>query len=247
MKRRTELSESLQRKLNAYALAASAAGVGVLALAQPAEAEIIYTPYTPQSIAGHYCYSIDLDHDGRNEFSICYTTWNSGGDSNHSNVIVSGYYVVVGNGGYARALRSGALIGSSRALKVRCPMADVAHPGSAFKGPWANHGKGVRNRYLGFKFLANDGEIHYGWARLSVMVQRHHYPRFLPVLTGYAYESIPNKPIKAGQTKEVVDDPINDDPVPGASLTDPIPAPVPASLGALAIGAPGMSIWRRKE
>ncbi len=36
------LSESLQRHLNAYALAASAAGVGMLALAQPAEAKIVY-------------------------------------------------------------------------------------------------------------------------------------------------------------------------------------------------------------
>jgi hypothetical protein len=33
------LSESLQRHLNAYALAASAAGVGMSALAQPAEAK----------------------------------------------------------------------------------------------------------------------------------------------------------------------------------------------------------------
>jgi hypothetical protein len=37
------LSESLQRHLNAYALAASAAGVGMSALAQPAEAKIVYT------------------------------------------------------------------------------------------------------------------------------------------------------------------------------------------------------------
>ncbi len=36
----SRLSDSLHHRLNMYALAASAAGVGVLALAQPAEAEI---------------------------------------------------------------------------------------------------------------------------------------------------------------------------------------------------------------
>jgi hypothetical protein len=38
-----ELPRSLHQQLNSYALAASAAGVGVLVLAQPAEAKIIYT------------------------------------------------------------------------------------------------------------------------------------------------------------------------------------------------------------
>jgi len=37
------LSSSMERGLKMYALAARAAGVGVLALAQPAEARIVYT------------------------------------------------------------------------------------------------------------------------------------------------------------------------------------------------------------
>jgi len=41
---RTNLTDSLQRQLNMYALAAGAAGVGVLALTQGAEAKIVYTP-----------------------------------------------------------------------------------------------------------------------------------------------------------------------------------------------------------
>jgi hypothetical protein len=39
----SSLSESVQRQLNMYALAASAAGVSLLALASPAEGRIIYT------------------------------------------------------------------------------------------------------------------------------------------------------------------------------------------------------------
>jgi len=61
-------------------------------------------------------------------------------------------------------------------------------------GSWVN----VKDRYLGIKFKIKD-QIHYGWARLSVQVE-------LPLtitatITGYAYESIPNKPIIAGRTK----------------------------------------------
>jgi len=40
----SQLSESLHHRLNMYAIAAGAAGVGALALAQPAEAKIVYTP-----------------------------------------------------------------------------------------------------------------------------------------------------------------------------------------------------------
>jgi len=55
------------------------------------------------------------------------------------------------------------------------------------------------------------------------------------------------KSIVAGQTKGT-DDWDEEDSGPDASLTSPIPdRPQPASLGALAMGAPGLSIWRRKD
>jgi hypothetical protein len=61
------------------------------------------------------------------------------------------------------------------------------------------------------------------------------------VLTGYAYETIPGKAIVAGQTKGTDD--ISEGP--DAAL---IPnSPQPAVLGALALGAPGLSIWRREQ
>jgi len=63
-------------------------------------------------------------------------------------------------------------------------------------------------------------------------------------LSGYAYETIPNKPIIAGQTKSTDD--IDDSNVrPNAALT--VPTAESATLGALALGAPGLSIWRRDE
>jgi hypothetical protein len=67
-------------------------------------------------------------------------------------------------------------------------------------------------------------------------------PSITATLTGYAYETIPGKGILAGQTKE----PNN------VSLEKPdaavnMPTPEPVTLGALAMGAPGLSIWRREE
>jgi hypothetical protein len=59
------------------------------------------------------------------------------------------------------------------------------------------------------------------------------------ILTGFAYETIPGKAIIAGATKGP------DDPEPVPSL-NPL-TPVAATLGAFAMGAPGLSIWRREE
>jgi hypothetical protein len=93
------------------------------------------------------------------------------------------------------------------------------------------------------KFTIN-GQVHYGWARFNVKVLHdgHNY-RTTPLLTGYAYETVPNKPIITGQTQGPEDD--NDFTEPNASLS--MPARQTATLGMLALGAPALSIWRRKE
>ena len=55
----------------------------------------------------------------------------------------------------------------------------------------------VYDRYLGIMFQIK-GKPHYGWARLNVSGGGGSLGG---VLTGYAYETIPNKPIIAGKTK----------------------------------------------
>ena len=63
------LSESLHYQLNMYTLAATAAGVGALALAQPAEASIIYTR-THHVIRENTHFNLDLNHDGKTDFVL---------------------------------------------------------------------------------------------------------------------------------------------------------------------------------
>jgi hypothetical protein len=61
-------------------------------------------------------------------------------------------------------------------------------------GPWSQ----VKQAYVGLQFVV-EGRIHYGWARVRINSQS---PKGISAtLTGYAYETIPNKPITTGATK----------------------------------------------
>jgi hypothetical protein len=191
-----QLSESLHQRLNAYALAASAAGAGMLALAMPAEARIVYTKTHHAIIAG-YPYEIDLNHDGTRDFVLS-------AKGNYSDYSVSrslwirgrGSNCVVGNSYGAKALYDGVRIAAKDDFIRKGFMARyrnstrMTHYIST--GPWAN----VNDRYLGLKFHVK-GTVHYGWARMSVSFR---YGGEGAILTGYAYETIPNKPIIAGKT-----------------------------------------------
>ncbi len=121
-------------------------------------------------------------------------------------------------------------------MALQCTGAcNASHTSIRTSGPWVN----VTNRYLGLKFKI-DGKSHYGWARLDVKVLRKQR-QIIATLTGYAYETIPNKAIIAGQTKGPGDNTIE---APKASLT--ASASRPGTLGLLALGSRGLSIWRRE-
>ena len=86
---------------------------------------------------------------------------------------------------------------------------------------------GDKNRYLGLQFVIK-GQVHYGWARLTVTFSpQKPAAGVLPILTGYAYETEPNKPILTGKTKG-----------PDVITLDP------ATLGYLAGGASQIPAWR---
>ncbi len=207
-----KISDPLNRQLNAYALAASAAGVSVLALAAASDAKVVYTETHQVTRAGFPLF-IDLNHDGINDFVLRTTIYANSGyfqiglDASglRKNAVAgkrfshSSYFFSA-----ASALPAGANIGPERKFPVRFPFMAVENfdgVGSQYSdvGPWVGKGKGVRNRYLGLKFVVH-GKVHYGWARLSVtLAHRRQYDDVSGTLTGYAYETVPNKPIIAGQ------------------------------------------------
>lgn len=253
-------SEAVHHRLNMYVLAASATGVGALALSSPAEAKIVYTP--AHVVLGFSGYNLDLNHDGITDFGFSF------GYGCRSSTCNYGFWVgpfpsnaVAGKNGPA-ALWPGVVIGPKRRFwegsgnieRVVWRFFGSGRGSTAkFYGQWANgvSGKGFKGHYLGLKFIIN-GRVHYGWARMNT-IDPGRWPNV--VLTGYAYETIPGKAIKAGQIEGMAESPtLNrdsanpDDPGPGSSLTSPIPdTPHPAALGMLALGAQGVPLWRRKE
>ena len=85
-RRPSAFSESIQARLNMYAIAATAAGVGVLALAQPAQASIVYTPAN-QRIGANGVYNLDVNHDETADFLI--QQWNYGNWPSNNQLLIS--------------------------------------------------------------------------------------------------------------------------------------------------------------
>lgn len=238
------VSESMNARLDMYALAAGAAGVGILALAQPAQAKVVYTP-AHQVIGANGVYNLDLNHDGTVDYLI--QQWNYGNWASNNQLLAD---AAVGNGvqgsrHLAAALLAGVSIGPTQNFiagdsngEVMLSVTHFTTGGTSFvHGSWVN----VRNRYLGLKFEI-DGETHYGWARLSVQRQAFH---FEAELTGYAYETTPNMAINAGETSDDAADSSAKPVDASSSRVDSSDTPRSGSLGSLALGALSVPVRRQ--
>jgi hypothetical protein len=249
---RQQLSESLVHKLTSYALAAGATAAGMLALIHPAEAEVVFTP-TNDSFPPDFFDLVDLNHDGVQDFkfdlySVQYRNFYVGlvaFPRGPNAMMVSG-------GGFVSVLSKGAAIGphqafandsplhfafsvgfdgttstsASRARRKHHEKKPNAHS-SRHYGPWF----GVQDKYAGVAFTIGS-EIHYGWIRLTLTPE---FDRFAVTMTGYAYETIARREIHAGQISGGPES--SGDDSTAVSLKQP-------SLGALAIGAVGLPLWR---
>jgi hypothetical protein len=262
-RRPVSLSSALEKSLLAYASAAVAAGVSLLAMTNSVEAKVVYTPAHTNIPVNTGSVLLDLNHDGIADFSL----WNSKGAYGHQafgTLNVGCAAVPVSNhnstcryqnneiwgegmvsGRFASALHPGFMVKANKSYfqqgrklvgsqnQALGPVADMANiiftvsstgqTSSASRGQWFF----TKRRYLGLQFMIGK-EVHYGWARLAVTLPTGGFEGIQATLTGYAYETIPNKPIITGKTKgsDVV-------------ILDP------ASLGHLAQGASGIPVWRK--
>lgn len=213
---------SSQLKFSSHGLALRAAGASVLALALPTEGKIVYTPtHQIVSYGQKYAY-LDLNKDGINDFEL--GDYFAGGSGSTAGIRAyqfprNGANRIMGKGVYPFALSGGRVIGPKKQFSRHAyRMASRIQNDSRtyFRGLWAKDGTGVKNHYLGLKFAIH-GKVHYGWARVTMKFMDGRKP--VATLTGYAYETIPGKPIIAGATKG--------------------PEEQAGSLGALAAGAVG--------
>jgi len=234
------IKSKLERNLTTYVAAASAAGVVVLAASMPSPAEIIYTPAN-DVIRARQSFNLDLDQDGTTDFIIKDAFHRTCTDKCSGTSARLFLKPAKGNGAAgvtgipfapAFALKAGSRINRHQYFVGSLLARIYSLFGTHASGSWIN----FKDRYLGLRFKIN-GENHFGWARLSVSVQRF---SITATLTGYAYETIPHKSIRAGQTQEAADSVPDHQPDPAPSTIHPCGANIqPASLGYLALGAAG--------
>lgn len=242
------LNVPLDKKLQAYTTAAgscansnrgwaaaaaiTAVSLGVLALPQSGDAEVVFTPANLSIHGPDSFFSIDLNRDGIPDVGLSvydFLTNVSGciryAASLRAYGLRLGNGIVINRSRFAVAGRAGQTAGPDDVFSNRPLMADsqgvdcLGIWSRNFYGPWL---KFQGERFLGVRFRTSIGatpEFHYGWLRLKNTNQ------YGGTLTGYAYETIPNKPIKAG---------FDDN---GQLIPETLPNPTPDSLGRLAAGA----------
>jgi hypothetical protein len=235
------LDSSLEKRLKGYALAATAAGVSVVAFAQASDAEIVYTNVSKPVILNGAPLSIDVNNDGVADFTLTNFSSLTGGlgffflaaapaQSGNEVLQVTSHGKIV-----AAALSSGHPIGAKSSFRKNPPHLYMARQkfntaaGSTY-GPWLS----VEYAYLGLKFVIQ-GQTHYGWAQVKFSQTGGFRSA---TLSGYAYESVADQPIAAGKKTGATNEVNHGNP----SATDVTPR-VP-TLGVLAAGACCLPHWR---
>lgn len=251
------VSESLDKRLLAYALAA---GAGLAAAPEGAEALIVWTNPTDVTKSASSTspsfgfFDIDLDQNGTIDFRVRVNAFYDGGFSYaeagaYVNVVGNGQPLgVIGTVSDASRLTGGSLIGPAQTFQgiplygVRLMARAYAYYDDFFGGgdsgvfgPWANAGNG----FLGIKFQIG-GVDHFGWAQFNVTANGDWGPSYGDTvanvsarLIDFAFEACAGQAISAGATT-------------GGATCSPVAAPLPPSLGLLALGAAGLALWRKR-
>jgi hypothetical protein len=212
------LSDSLTRNLNAYALAATASGVAILACAMPVEGAPV-------------CKTLSIDLQSSSTFPLNPAN-QVAGPFNVAQSVYTQYFSTTGisqffwwNRGFFTPNSAGAKV----LLGPKGLPADVAFgaeigPGGQFGKPASygmlfTYGRGtyghtqgggtkqkhrgnlslLQDNYVGFQF-AQSGQSYFGWARLRVTTKEGAYKHNFTALhvLGYGYDSTPNTAIAAG-------------------------------------------------
>jgi hypothetical protein len=251
-KKPSGLSESMTRLLNAYTVAAAAAGVSVLACAVPAESapvcgtlsvtlkHVDTIPFNPagQAVApfnvAQTTFSYFLSTTGVSSlrwWNRAFFTPNSGPAK-----------VILGANNLPADVQSGSVIGpggefgkpASYGLLFTYGKGNLSHvQGGGTKSKHRGNLNLLEDSYVGFQF-SQSGSVHYGWLRLSVGFHGKSIKETLLNVLNYGYESTPDTPINAGscsdsaESKPSVERDSSDGP----------------SLGMLALGSGGVNLWK---
>ena len=188
----------------------------------PTDSKIIYTDVNPDSaiLLGRDSFNLDLNKDSLTDFEFLATLSSSecrsGAEGERLGIFIrlsvtpengnSAVMTSAPNVAFAFDLDSSATIGPDSSwvntTAVLLEGAEISNCNAitGHAGYWLN----VSDKYLGLKFTAANN-TYYGWARLSSTYLPGATPYFIIggelIIKDYAYNSVPNQPILAGQTK----------------------------------------------
>jgi len=165
----------------------------ILILHNHSFSQIVCTDVSPDLVVSpSYSLDIDLNNDLTKDFRII----SFGAPINYVYVVPNQIgitnFVLCNNAGGAIALTLNTIIGPASTTWQQMNYLDVALLNSFSSppsGPWFN----AIDKYLGLRFVAG-ANTYYGWARFTMINNTVNY-----IFKDYAYNSIPNQPILAGQ------------------------------------------------
>jgi len=240
--------ETIHQHLALYATAAMAAGVSMLTLAQPAAGEVVVThktiPILPRYIISANV-PLDINGDGVTDVSFGFTSFGPYSiiTANLTLKNIPGNEVITKGSGPSLQLvsaltrgmkvgRSDHFDGASYAVLEQSSQVEKNHSMCVDQKQYGHWEGNNPDRFVGVKFQIS-GQTHYGWVRINVThsVVLSKCRGISATITAYAYETVANKPITIGSATEMADEP---------------QAPNP-SLGMLAMGTDGLTLWRREE
>lgn len=241
-------STNLNRHIGLYSLAAAVAGVSMLALAEPAAGEVIVTkktiPIPVAPINMQKPVNLSMANNGVNNFRFFLNEGTSSvglreldaqgiGEGAGNQFLEAGDFY-----GKVLALNRGVTIGPAGITSASFFSSALVEGTNSNNGVFYSRGYwggNPQNKYMGVRFKLN-GQTHYGWIRLTVTSNVKSGKASLEAkITAYAYETVANKPIKAGASATAAAD---------ARISEAIHGP---SLGMLAAGADALPMWRREE
>ena len=193
------MKKQLLKKLSVCLPVGMAFIVTAMMFSASANAQIVYTDVIPDSTSTG-TYNLDLNNDGTTDFAITHSTtpWFcllNPATKISIMVTPSGTNQVADySGTNATKMALNANINASvltwnNSVNQLMASAITAISCTGFSGQWFN----AVNGYLGLKLISG-GNTYYGWARLNTSGVGSF------TIKDYAYNSIPNQPILAGQT-----------------------------------------------
>ncbi|MBK8845917.1 MAG: T9SS type A sorting domain-containing protein [Bacteroidetes bacterium] len=201
------MKKQLLKKLSAFIIPTIS---GAMMFSVSANAQIVYTDVNPDSTItclSSPCtksYSLDLNNDGISDYNILSIKNNGKCSPNnplgYSKVYVSvsalntNTLVAVTNTTYPLAMNFNNVISSGLSLSASGYLRYTSSGclGYSLLGVWPN----LVDRYLGLKLIVG-ANTYYGWARMQINSDGS---TSSCTIKDYAYNTIPNQPIRAGET-----------------------------------------------